>query len=245
ARKQTEDQLQKLNQDKFEEEIRLQRVRSLQVIEAQENERKRIARDIHDGIGQMLTALKFNLESLNARGHSLEKTEEKIKDLKFLSTKLIKGVRIATFNLTPPELSDYGISTALAKLSVELKKLTAENILFENKTNYQGRLPAVVETNLYRVIQEAVNNAIKYAQASYILVTLAHSENLLSFVVEDDGVGFESQEVPVIESSEDGTNMGLAFMKERIHYINGRIFIRSQKNQGTRITINLPLASDE
>ncbi|MEM6344952.1 MAG: ATP-binding protein [Bacteroidota bacterium] len=241
TRKITQAQLQRLNQEKFEEEIQLQKTRSLQVIEAQENERKRIARDIHDGLGQMLTALKFNLESVNLKTQPSEKVSQKMEDLKSLSSKLIKGVRMATFNLTPPELTDYGIAIALAKLASELKKLTAENILFENRTEFSGRLAPIVEINLYRIIQEAVNNSIKYAKASYILITLAHSNNLLSLVVEDDGIGFEHLDLENKDISEDGSNMGLAFMKERVNYINGRIFIRSQKDLGTRITINLPL----
>ncbi|MEL6193041.1 MAG: histidine kinase, partial [Bacteroidota bacterium] len=204
ARKETEAQLTHLNKEKFKEEIRLQKIRALQVVEAQENERKRIARDMHDGIGQMLTALKFNLESVDPEKHPVKKTKEKIEDLKSLSSKLIKGVRIATFNLTPPELTDYGLPIALSKLSVELRKLTSENILFDNKTHFTGRLHTIVETNIYRVVQEAVNNAIKYAKASYILITLAHSNELLSLVVEDDGVGFNYEEQEEKEISEDG-----------------------------------------
>lgn len=239
ARKQTEETLQRLNQEKFEEEFRLQKLRSLQVIEAQENERKRIARDMHDGIGQMLTALKFNLESINPQ--KPDKALDKIDGLKKLARKLIKGVRMATFNLTPPELTDYGVATALAKLCSQLSKLTTENILFENKTGFGGRLEPMVETNIYRITQEAVNNAIKYAQATYILVTLAHSERLLSIVVEDDGVGFDRKQNEAMEISEMGSNMGLNFMKERVEYVKGRLFIRSAIGEGTRITINIPI----
>ncbi|MEM6805429.1 MAG: type IV pili methyl-accepting chemotaxis transducer N-terminal domain-containing protein, partial [Bacteroidota bacterium] len=159
ARKESEIKLQKLNQEKFEEEIKLQKIRSLQIIEAQENERERIAKDMHDGIGQMLTALKFNLESINLG--NTEKATQKIDQLKLQAANLIKGVRMATFNLTPPELSDYGLATALAKLCSELVRLTGENILFDNRSNFNERLDTVIETNIYRVAQEAVNNAIK------------------------------------------------------------------------------------
>ncbi|MEO0899948.1 MAG: ATP-binding protein [Bacteroidota bacterium] len=241
GRKETEEKLKAITEDRIQEEVRIQRARSLQVIKAQEKERKRIARDIHDGIGQMLTALKFNLEALNIEKHSQEKTSENIQNLKFLTSKLIKGVRMATFNLTPPELSDYGIATALSRLAGELKKLSAQEILFENKTHFEGRLPQIVETNIYRVIQEAVNNAIKYAEAPFILITLAHSENMLSILVEDHGKGFDMEEMGKKEISEDGSNMGLAFMRERIAYVNGRLFILSAPNEGTRITVNVPL----
>lgn len=104
---------------------------------------------------------------------------------------MIKGVRTATFNLTPPELGDHGIFPALQKMTSELSKLTGKNILFENKAEENIRFDSLAETNIYRVTQEAVNNAIKYADASYILVTIDHSDKLLSVVIDDDGQGFD------------------------------------------------------
>lgn len=239
VRKQAELELKKLNQEKFKEEIRLQKLRSSHVVEAQEKERERIAKDMHDGIGQMLTALKFNIESLNP-DHP-EKLTPKIDGLKKLSSDLIKGVRIATFNLTPPELTDYGVSMALAKLCKELGRLTGQNILFENKTQFDQRLDSIVETNIYRITQEAVNNAVKYAKADYVLVTISHSKNMMSIMIDDDGIGFDKEEISKKEVSEMGSNMGLTFMQERVTFISGRLFIRSTKGEGTRITINVPL----
>lgn len=239
TRKNAELALQELNEEKLAEGIRLQKIRASQIIEAQEEERKRIARDMHDGIGQMLTALKFNLESL--RPDDEERLFQKIEGLKKLSSNLIKGVRVATFNLTPPELTDYGIVTAIAKLCSQLGKFTNDNIYFENKTNFNERFDTNIETNLYRITQEAVNNAIKYGQANFILVTISHSKNLLSIAVYDDGVGFDSDKIGDQVISENGTNKGISFMKERVAFINGRLFVQSTKNEGTRITINLPL----
>jgi signal transduction histidine kinase len=102
---------------------------------------------------------------------------------------------MVTFNLTPPELSDYGIATGLARMAAELSKLTNSNILFENRSNFNERLDTVVETNLYRITQEAVNNAVKYAQFNFILIRISHSEKMLSIVIDDDGVGFDPDEV--------------------------------------------------
>ena len=130
-RKFNETELDKISKEKYDEKIQLQKTQTSKIIEAQEEERKRIAKDIHDGIGQMLTALKFNVESIN-----VEKTDisaKKIENLKNLSKELIQGVRIATFNLTPSELSDHGIASALQTLTLKLAKLTGKNILFENK----------------------------------------------------------------------------------------------------------------
>lgn len=243
SRKVAQEKLERISRERFTEEIRQQKIRSVQIIEAQEEERKRIARDMHDGIGQMLTALKFNLEAVNIK--QPDKAGIKLKELRNLTGKLIKGVRIATFNLTPPELSDYGIATGLGKLASELSKLTGQNILFENKTEFNGRFDSIVETNLYRITQEAVNNAIKYARADYIIVTLSHSPSLLSIVIDDNGVGFDPDELATTQPNDDGGGMGLSFMQERIRYINGRLFIHSEPEQGTRITINVPMKNGE
>ena len=238
-RKEAQLEIERLNKERFELEITQQKLRSVQVVEAQEEERKRIAKDMHDGIGQMLTALKFNLESIN-----LEKTEKaavRLADVKVLAGDLIKSVRVATFNLTPPELSDYGIGTGLAKLVEGLNKRTNKNILFNNRTEFQARFDSSTETNLYRITQEAINNAIKYAQANYILVTLSHSEELLSIVIDDDGIGFNTEEQFSSASlKEDGSGMGLSFMQERVKFINGRLFVNSSAGRGTRITVNMP-----
>ena len=235
-RKEIEEENERLTQERFAAKINQQKLRSVQVVEAQEEERKRIAKDMHDGIGQMLTALKFNLEAINL--NKPEKAEKKLADIKDLAGDLIKHVRIATFNLTPPELSDYGISIGLAKLAEGLNKRTGKNILFENRTGFTGRFDSSTDTNLYRITQEAINNAIKYADATYILVTLSHSDSLLSIVIDDDGKGFDTE---VLTVKEDGSGMGLGFMQERVNFINGRLFVRSMIGEGTRITVNMPL----
>ena len=228
--------VEQLTRQNFEERMIQKRIQASQIVEGQEEERKRIAKDIHDGIGQMLTALKFNIESIDVENQ--EKTAEKIDYLKVLTSDLIKGVRTATFNLTPPELSDHGIFPALQKMTVELSKLTGKTILFENKTDRHIRFDSLAETNIYRVTQEAVNNAIKYAQANYILVTINYKDGILSVLIDDDGKGFDTSVMnsPPKNNSEGG--MGLFFMKERISYINGRLFINSQPGKGTRVTIN-------
>ena len=235
-RKNTQLKVELLSRENYEEKVRQKQLRAGQIVEGQEEERKRIAKDIHDGIGQMLTALKFNIESINV--DQKEKTKEKIAYLKELTSDLIKGVRTATFNLTPPELSDHGIFPALQKMAQELSKLTGKNIYFENKTEEQIRFNSLAETNIYRVTQEAVNNAIKYAESNYILITVNYTDNMLSVVVDDDGKGFDDSILKEVPKNTSDGGMGLFFMKERIGYINGRLFINSIKGKGTRVTIN-------
>ncbi|OXA71595.1 histidine kinase [Flavobacterium aquidurense] len=236
-RKKAQREVERLNLENSTEKINQQKIISSKIVENQEKEQNRIAKEIHDGIGQMLTGLKFSLESINL--DDKEKSAQKIEYLKKLSLDIIKGVRTATFNLMPPELSDHGIVSSLAKLALELSKLTGKEILFYNKTDFDQRLDSLIEINIYRLAQEAINNAIKYAESSHIIVQLSHSQTLLSIIIDDNGKGFDIYAADKKRNSESG--MGLLFMKERIQYINGRVFIKSIPGEGTRITFNIPI----
>ena len=242
-RKANDLKVEQLTKQNYEARMLQKKVQASQIVEGQEEERKRIAKDIHDGIGQMLTALKFNIESINIEDKV--KSTEKIAYLKTLTSDLIKGVRTATFNLTPPELTDHGLFPALQKMTAELSKLTGKNILFQNTSESNIRFDSFVETNIYRVTQEAVNNAIKYASANYILVNLNYSDEMLSVVINDDGKGFDSTILHELPKNNSEGGMGLFFMKERISYINGRLFIHSAVNKGTRVTINYKMQTKE
>ncbi|MNF25848.1 Signal transduction histidine-protein kinase/phosphatase DegS [compost metagenome] len=236
-RKNAEKEVERLNTENVNDKINQQKIISSRIVENQENEQNRIAREIHDGIGQMLTGLKFSLESINL--DDKEKAAQKIEYLKKLALDIIKGVRTATFNLMPPELSDHGIVSSLSKLTQELSKLTGKNILFYNKTGFDKRLDSLIEINIYRLTQEAINNAIKYADSTHIIVQLSHSDKILSITIDDNGKGFDVNGVEKKRNSESG--MGLLFMKERIQYINGRVFINSIPGEGTRISFNIPI----
>ncbi|MCB4807102.1 type IV pili methyl-accepting chemotaxis transducer N-terminal domain-containing protein [Tamlana sp. 62-3] len=239
-RKEAQLEIERLTKQGFDEKMSHQKVISSQIIENQEKEQSRIAKDVHDGIGQMLTGLKYNLESINL--NDTDKAAQKIEYLKELALNIIKGVRTATFNLTPPELSDHGVVPAITKLIQELSKLTNKNIQIFNKSNFNQRLDSLVEINIYRIVQEAVNNAIKYAESSYIIVSLAHSENILSIVIDDNGKGFNPKKVEKVKNGDGG--MGMTFMRERIKFIDGRFFISSEEGKGTRVTLNIPLPKE-
>ena len=234
-RKEAQLEIERLTKESFEEKINQQKILSSKIIENQENEQNRIAKDIHDGIGQMLTGLKYNIESIDLKDK--EKSALKIEQIKGLTLDIIKGVRTATFNLTPPELTDHGIVPGLTKLTQELSRFTGKKIIFFNKTDFDDRLESLVEINVYRIVQEAINNALKYADSSHIIVTLSHSKKMLSIIIDDNGKGFEAEKV---KKNKNGGGMGMTYMKERIKYINGRLFMNSSPNEGTRITLNIP-----
>ncbi|UKM64433.1 type IV pili methyl-accepting chemotaxis transducer N-terminal domain-containing protein [Flavobacteriaceae bacterium GSB9] len=236
-RKKAQLEIERLTKQSFEEKMSQQKIISSKIIENQEKEQNRIAKDVHDGIGQMLTGLKYNLESIDAK--DVEKATAKIEHLKALTSNIIKGVRTATFNLTPPELTDHGIVPAIAKLTQELTRLTGKEIVVFNKTDFNQRLDSLAEINIYRIVQEAINNAIKYADSTHIIVALSHSQNILSIVIDDNGKGFEPSKVKKIKNGDGG--MGMTFMRERINYIGGRLFLNSEVGSGTRVTLNIPI----
>lgn len=230
-------ELEQLTKEGYDEKMLQQKVISRQIIEIQEKEQNRIAKDIHDGIGQMLTGLKYLLESIDLS--ESEKAQSKLDQLKELTSNIIKGVRTATFNLTPPELKDYGLVPVLTQLTQELSKLTGKEIILMNKSGFNQRLDSLMEINLYRITQEAINNAIKYAESSLILVTISHSSKILSVTIDDDGKGFDKKALK--QKSDKEGRMGLTFMQERIKYISGSLFINSAPEKGTRVTLNVPL----
>ncbi|WP_248722626.1 ATP-binding protein [Seonamhaeicola sp. ML3] len=234
-------EIERLTKQSFEEKMNQQKIVSSKIIENQEKEQNRIAKDVHDGIGQMLTGLKYNLESIDIS--DIDKTATKIEHLKELAANIIKGVRTATFNLTPPELADHGIVPALTKLTQELAKLTGKEILLFNKTDFDGRLDSLKEINIYRITQEAINNAIKYADSTHIIVSLSTSKNMLSIVIDDNGKGFDPNKIVSVKNGDGG--MGMTFMRERIKYINGRLFLHSEPGKGTRVTLNIPFSNNE
>ena len=237
SKKMAQLEVEKLTNERYKEKMNQQKIIASKIIENQEKEQNRIAKDIHDGIGQMLTGLKFNLESINPK--DVEKATVKVEHLKELASNIIQGVRTATFNLAPPELGDYGIIPALTKLTQELNKFTNKKIEFYNKTDFNQRLDSLIEINIYRITQEAINNAIKYAKSSHIIVTLSHSETILSITIDDNGIGFDTNNTK--NPSKESGGMGMMFMKERVSYINGRFFVDSSPEHGTRITLNIPI----
>jgi signal transduction histidine kinase len=132
---------------------------------------------------------------------------------------------------------------AITKLTKELARLTGKEIILFNKTDFNERLDSLAEINIYRITQEAINNAIKYAESTHILVSLSHSKKILSIVIDDNGKGFDPRKVKKIKNADGG--MGMTFMNERIKYIDGRLFLSSQVGKGTRVTLNIPLHQDE
>ncbi|MCL4638204.1 MULTISPECIES: sensor histidine kinase [Olivibacter] len=235
-RRLAEQDMYKKDRAEIERKVNEQKFRSILVLEGQEEERKRIAMNIHDGIGQMLTSLKFQTASIDLS--KTKETEQKLLDINKLIKDIIQEVRIVTFNLKPPVLSDYGLVAGLKNLVQEIDKLSNNRLIFENITDFQQRLSPKVENNIYRIVQEAVNNAIKYANSPTVLVSLEHNTDELVLTIKDTGVGFESKSTDLFHAD---YGHGFLNMQERATYINGKLLIESKPGLGTIIKLFVPL----
>jgi two-component system sensor histidine kinase DegS len=224
----------------IDKKINEQKFRSVLILEGQEEERKRIAMDIHDGIGQQLTSLKFQIESIDLKNN--QQTETKITEIKSGIKDVIKEVRRVTFNLKPTVLGDYGMQAALSVFIREIGKLTDINLSYKTEGEISFRLPQKVENNIFRIVQEAINNAIKYSGASHIEILLQQTETMVMITVKDEGKGFDEK---LVESRSVNIESGRGFfnMYERTEYINGNLKIKSVLGQGTIVTLSVPLKS--
>lgn len=228
-----------INRDAIEKRVKEQQYRSVLILEGQEEERKRISAEIHDGIGQMLTGLKLNLEGVTAS--DAPHMKKRIQDTKDLMKSVIKEVRRVSFNLAPSSLIDFGIAPALKKISQEVTALTKTKVSFENTTGFINRLDKNIETNIYRIVQEAVNNGIKYSEGGQIAITMSHTSSSLKVSIEDNGKGFDKEKLE--RAGHFGASgHGIFNMKERAAYINANFDISTELGSGTKITITLPLS---
>ncbi len=226
----------------IEKKIKDQKFRSVLVLEGQEEERKRIAMDIHDGIGQLLTSLKFQIESINLNNY--HDATDKLYKIKELTKGIIKEARRVTFDLKPSVLSDYGIHAGLSTYIKEVDKLTDININFQNSSGFRKRFSKNVENNIYRIVQEAVNNAIKYSGSEEINVILDQDEEFLYLRVTDKGKGFNRTILNTHQMLES-TGNGIFNMQERADYINADFEIDSTPGNGTSVKLKVPLQEKE
>ena len=236
-RKAAEQNMNLKNRAEIEKKINQQKFRSVLILEGQEEERKRIAMDIHDGIGQMLTSLKYQIESIDLKESA--RAQQKIEEVDQLIKQVIKEVRKVTFNLKPTVLGDYGLQAALNVFVQEIGKLIDIKLVYKTEGEIE-RLPQKIENNIFRIIQEAINNAIKYSGADKIEVTLTEVENNLIIKVEDEGKGFDAK---LVEARSMNIESGRGFfnMYERTEYVNGHLDINSDPGKGTSVVLTVPV----
>ncbi|MBI4417509.1 MAG: PAS domain S-box protein [Ignavibacteriales bacterium] len=226
-----------LYEDLREREQQLEKLTSARVA-SQEDERRRIAREIHDGLGQMLTAIKFNVEVLEdaiGRGEA----EKKLEEIKLLLDNVMAEAREISYDLMPSVLEDFGLSPALQLLCETFSRRMNIAVKFQSHA-VSRRFDRSLEVNLYRTVQEALNNIAKHAQAATADVQLLGSDRGTRMIIEDDGKGFNVAEVAREARAEGG--IGIVSMRERAVSFGGTLTIESSPGKGTTIVVDIPEA---
>ena len=213
------------------------------IIQAQEEERSRVARDIHDGPAQSMANVVLRAEICERLldGDRNELAHE-LAELKTMVKKTLVDVRRIIFNLRPMALDDLGLAPTLRRFMESVKEdtgITADLIVLGK----EQRLAGTVEVTVFRLIQEAVNNARKHAKASRILVRLEFTDKQINMQVEDDGIGFKLEEAR--EKARNADSFGLMSMGERVDLLGGELRIISTPGQGTTVSACIPLGSIE
>jgi len=202
------------------------------VVSAQELERERLARELHDETGQALTSILLGLKEIEDAGSDADVSSATAR-LRELVVTTLQDVRRLAVELRPKALDDFGLVPALERLVETFQEQTGIEVIMEPQLGRE-RLPSETETALYRIIQEALTNVVKHAQASRVSIVLSRRANTVTAVFEDDGRGFA-----VDDTREDG--LGLLGMKERLSLLDGRLQIESSEKGGTTLVAEVPV----
>jgi two-component system, NarL family, sensor histidine kinase UhpB len=216
--------------------------------EAQENERRRIARELHDQVGQTVTGLSLGLKALEQKLRDSPALEQ-VHWLRSLTSDLGRDIHRAAADLRPTALDDLGLEDALLALASDW----SERFGFKVDVQFVGGgsgIPPEIETVIYRVLQEALTNVLKHAQARNLSIVLEQRGRRLHIIVEDDGIGFRPEAVSDIESTtgEKGRGqppLGLSGIRERLSLVSGTMSVESQPGEGATLFIQIPLPENE
>jgi PAS domain S-box-containing protein len=208
----------------------LEKERKTALIEGQEKERSRIAKDLHDGLGQMLNAIRMKINVvLSDSPHSVELS-------KLIDEAIQESVRISE-NLLPSKLKDFGLATCIKSLCNQIGNSSNLAISFESLGNPQD-IDQLKKINLYRIAQEAINNAVKHAKAQTITVQLNEEIDRIQLTIEDDGQGINQSSH---QQERKSSHNGLVNMRERAEIMGGKLIIESDDNRGTLVIVEAPL----
>lgn len=223
----------KLRLARVKEHEELQRQRFTAVIEAEENERARVAKDLHDGIGQLLSSAKLSLTALTLPPHDAQ--GQLLNNSIQVLDQATQEVRSISHNLMPAALMELGLKEALEDMVLKINESKLLNIKF-NISGIEARLHAPIEVAVYRVVQEVINNMMKHSKADQIEINLTGNENTLHLSISDNGVGFEKE---MITKSK---GLGWKSVFSRIAMLKGNIEVDTQPGKGTNINIEFAIA---
>jgi signal transduction histidine kinase len=204
------------------------------VVDAQELERKRLARELHDETGQALTSILLELKALEQQFGS-EQGRDAVASLRERVVRTLHDVRRLAVELRPAALDDFGLVSAVERLVDTFREQSGLEVDLESGGLGAERLPSEVETVLYRIVQEALTNVVKHSDASRVSILLTRRNGGAAAIVEDDGHGFDAQE-------RGGSGLGLVGMRERVALVGGRFQIESAAGTGTTLVAEVPLS---
>lgn len=222
------------------ESVKKKQTFGLKIIQAQEEERKRVAMDIHDGPAQTMAnvVLRAEIAERLLTTNQIDLAVKELKDLKLMVRDSLVDVRQIIFNLRPMALDDLGLLPTLRKYFQEMSKrgLNIE-LRFAGK---EKRLSSSMEVAIFRLIQEVINNILKHANATYAQAYVEYADKYIKVTIQDNGIGFNEKEV-----LNNRNNLGLIGMKERVELLEGEFNIYSIKNNGTSIMFKIPISEGE
>lgn len=213
----------------------------LKIIVAQEEERKRISREIHDGPAQSLANIVLRTEIVERMllKKEFQLVQDELLDLKGQVRSGLEEIRKIIFNLRPMALDDLGLVPALRKFAHDFEDKTKIRTVFE-LNGKEVRMPSAMEAGVFRLVQEAFTNAQKHARASFVTLEVAFTTESVTIVVVDNGIGFQTEQTEA--HAQNNSHFGLIGMRERVDLLEGRMEIDSKLGQGTKIIINIPIS---
>jgi PAS domain S-box-containing protein len=208
---------------------------SAQLLEAEERERKRVARELHDGLGQTLSAMKLRIESTIGELGAREKagSADALENLVPMAQRAVEEVRRISKNLWPSILDDLGLLPTISWFCREFGAMHPGVRIEKEMAVEEDKVPAPLKVVIYRVLQEAMNNAARHSRADELSVSLKEEDGHLHLAIRDNGVGFDPEKPPAQEGTDRG--LGLASMKERTELSGGRFAVDSRPGAGTTI----------
>jgi signal transduction histidine kinase len=229
-------QRQLLQQNKIQElENEKQLLATEAVLKGQESERARLARDLHDGLGGMLSGIKHSLNTMKGNMIMTENNVQSFERSIDMLDSSIREMRRVAHNLMPESLVKFGLDAALKDFCNDINSIGALKITYQS-FGLEGKvIEQTISITIYRIVQELVNNIMKHAQARQAIVQVTTDAKQISITVEDDGKGFDPQKL------DNGRGIGWINIRSRVDYLKGKIDTRSQSGEGTSVHIELPL----
>ncbi|MDI3508021.1 MAG: two-component system, NarL family, sensor histidine kinase DegS [Clostridiales bacterium] len=212
------------------------------IIMAQEEERQRLARDIHDGPAQSMSNLLLKAELCDRLlDTDVRAAHNELSELKNMIRNSLSEIRKVIFDLRPMSLDDLGLIPTLVQYVEDFEKESGMTVDLKIKGNHTVALKSIVEVAVFRVIQEALNNVRKHSHAKNVLIYLEFLDKVLNIRINDDGVGFDSKAILKTEEREHAAGFGLYSMKERVTLLNGKFDIITSPGEGTTIFASIPM----